>query len=93
MVMDAAAGKSIRPNQPVENRLMKMPNLLNQFLEDTLACPVCRGPLHAGPTPAKTLWLTCSRCRLRYPVEDGIPVLIRERAVPDGNERSMTKVH
>lgn len=90
--MDAADGKSIRPNHPVENRLKKMsiPRnntsvLLNKVLEDVLVCPVCRQSLHVDPT-AETLWLTCGGCRLRYPVEDGIPILIRERAQPEGTQ-------
>ena len=40
-----------------------------------LACPACHGDLWAGP-----MSLTCPNCRLRYPVEDGIPVLLASRA-------------
>ncbi len=42
-----------------------------------LACPVCRGVL--GQTAAE---ITCAGCGRRYPVRDGIPVLIAEAAAP-----------
>ncbi|MFN2464900.1 MAG: Trm112 family protein [Candidatus Dormibacteria bacterium] len=41
-----------------------------------LVCPACHGDL----APAEAA-LTCPRCALRYPVEDGIPVLLASRAV------------
>ena len=40
-----------------------------------VVCPACGGELHAG---AKTL--VCTGCGRKYPVVDGIPVLIVERA-------------
>lgn len=42
-----------------------------------LACPACTGDLHL-----KALHLVCSACGRAYPVIDGIPVLITERAEP-----------
>jgi hypothetical protein len=42
---------------------------------DRLACPACRGdlqPAHSG--------LICAGCRRAYPILDGIPILIAERA-------------
>ena len=47
-----------------------------------LACPKCRGelvPLHRGEVLAG---LSCGICRVVYPVEDDIPVLLIEEAVP-----------
>jgi uncharacterized protein YbaR (Trm112 family) len=41
-----------------------------------LACPVCLGVLHAAD-----FFLVCAGCGRRYPVVDGIPVLIAARAV------------
>ena len=41
-----------------------------------LACPVCLSALHAQQHA-----LVCSGCGRAYPVVDGIPVLIAERAV------------
>jgi len=42
---------------------------------DLLACPVCLGSLSA-----EGLRLVCAACGRAYPVVDGIPVLIAERA-------------
>lgn len=50
-----------------------------------LACPACRGPLRAESGPDA---LTCSACRLRFGVEDGIPNMLIEDATPtDGGGR------
>jgi uncharacterized protein YbaR (Trm112 family) len=40
-----------------------------------LACPACHGDLHAEDSR-----LVCSACARRYPIVDGIPALIIERA-------------
>jgi uncharacterized protein YbaR (Trm112 family) len=42
-----------------------------------LACPACHGDLHAEDSH-----LVCSACARRYPIVDGIPALIVERAEP-----------
>jgi uncharacterized protein len=42
-----------------------------------LACPACRGDLRAETAPAS---LICRACGRAYPIVDGIPVLIVERA-------------
>lgn len=48
-------------------------------IRDILACPRCRGQLRDEPdTPPEAL--ACDACGLRYPVEEGIPVLLVERA-------------
>jgi uncharacterized protein len=44
-----------------------------------LACPACRGDLRASPEAAPAS-LICSVCGRAYPVLDGIPVLVVERA-------------
>lgn len=46
-----------------------------------LACPACHSDLRVLAD-----WLVCTRCGRRYPVIDGIPVLIPERAETDGVE-------
>jgi uncharacterized protein YbaR (Trm112 family) len=51
-------------------------SLANELLE-LLACPQCKGPL-VYDEPAATL--TCGACRLRYRIEDDIPVLLIEEA-------------
>jgi uncharacterized protein len=50
---------------------------LDHKLMDILACPQCKGELviddaHHG--------LVCPVCRLRYPVEQGIPMMLIEQA-------------
>lgn len=50
-------------------------------LRALLACPRCRGPLADG-APAAEPALLCRRCQVAYPVEQGIPVLLSERARP-----------
>ena len=44
-----------------------------------LVCPQCRGPLVENTTSAR---LECSACALGYPVRDGIPIMLRDEAVP-----------
>ena len=48
-------------------------------LLEILACPRCRGPLAAEPES-----LRCDRCRVRYRIEKGIPVLLISEATPLG---------
>jgi uncharacterized protein len=51
--------------------------MLSRELLDILVCPVCKGDL-AYDGAAKTL--TCIACRLRYRVEDDIPIMLEEEA-------------
>lgn len=51
-----------------------------------MACPVCRAPLEdAGEV------LRCSGCGLRYPVRNGIPVMLPEAALPAEDEGEETR--
>jgi len=50
-----------------------------------LACPACHGDLHLSNER-----LTCTACGRTYPIVDGIPVLITERAE---TARPMTHGH
>lgn len=44
-----------------------------------LACPVCYGTLALDPaTPPQHI--DCTACHRRYPIHDGLPVLIANRA-------------
>jgi uncharacterized protein YbaR (Trm112 family) len=47
----------------------------NPSVLELLACPACLGALRAGADR-----LVCTACGRAYPVVDGIPVLIVERA-------------
>ncbi|HSQ59881.1 MAG TPA: Trm112 family protein [Acidobacteriota bacterium] len=50
---------------------------LSDELLEILVCPQCRGEL-TYDREAETL--TCPACRLRYPIEDGVPVMLPEEA-------------
>lgn len=51
---------------------------LDKKLLETLVCPQCRGALD----PVEGGWaLVCDRCKLKYPVRDGIPMMLAEEAV------------
>jgi len=51
--------------------------MLDQELLDILACPKCKGDLDYD-TSKETL--TCTACKLRYKIEDGIPNMLIEEA-------------
>jgi uncharacterized protein YbaR (Trm112 family) len=44
-----------------------------------LVCPKCKGELEYRPSPEA---LVCRSCRLVYPVEDGIPIMLIDEAKP-----------
>lgn len=48
-------------------------------LREVLACPRCHGPLVDADQGRA---LDCVACDVRYPVRDGIPVLLRDQAEP-----------
>ena len=57
---------------------------LDPRLMEILACPSDdHAPLRTGtPTDPDADVLTCTSCGLRYPVVDGIPVLLADEALP-----------
>ncbi|UCC72739.1 MAG: Trm112 family protein [Gemmatimonadota bacterium] len=50
---------------------------LDDALLEVLACPKCRGELEYRPDEAVLL---CHACRLRYNIDDGIPVMLIDEA-------------
>lgn len=48
-------------------------------IRETLVCPVCHGALIDVRRDGRAS-LACPVCAIAYPIEDGIPVLLRERA-------------
>ena len=44
-----------------------------------MQCPACGGELREVAEPPS---LVCAKCGLRYPVRDGIPVMLVEEASP-----------
>lgn len=53
--------------------------MISKELLDILACPKCKGPLKLEE---KDQALDCHSCNLRFPITDGIPELLLERAKP-----------
>jgi uncharacterized protein YbaR (Trm112 family) len=53
---------------------MTHPGLSSEILA-MLACPVCYGALIAAENR-----ILCTQCGRRYPIEDGIPILLADRA-------------
>ncbi|MDH4229169.1 MAG: Trm112 family protein [Nitrospirota bacterium] len=50
---------------------------LDSELRAQLVCPCCKGELDYREQPET---LSCHTCRLRYAVEDGIPVMLIDEA-------------
>ncbi|MCP4295171.1 MAG: Trm112 family protein [Proteobacteria bacterium] len=51
---------------------------ISKELFDVLACPKCKGELAYSTEP---VGLICDRCSLLYPVQEGIPVMLIEKAL------------
>jgi uncharacterized protein len=54
---------------------------LDKKLLGILACPKCKGDLAYKDTPQEHS-LTCGKCRLKYRVEDNIPIMLIDEATP-----------
>ena len=48
---------------------------LDPRLRDRLECPVC-----GGPFVEEVASLVCPRCLLAFPIREGVPILLPERA-------------
>jgi uncharacterized protein YbaR (Trm112 family) len=53
--------------------------MLDENLLEILVCPKCGGELEYRPDESVLL---CHSCKLRYVVEDGIPVMLIDEAEP-----------
>ncbi len=51
--------------------------MMDAKLLEILVCPLCKGPLLYRKSEQE---LICRPCRLAYPVQDGIPVMLEEEA-------------
>ena len=49
--------------------------MIDKKLLEILACPACRGDVNLADDK-----IICQRCGLRYPVKDGIPIMLTEEA-------------
>lgn len=52
---------------------------LSPQLLAVLVCPRCKGALEHREAEAS---LVCASCALRYPVRDGIPIMLVDEATP-----------
>jgi uncharacterized protein YbaR (Trm112 family) len=55
--------------------------LIAKELLDILACPACRGEVFLLEEEQR---IVCKRCGRRYPIRDGIPIMLVEEAEKDG---------
>lgn len=63
--------------------------IMDKALLNILACSLCHGPLKYQKPSNELL---CTACRLAYPIEDGIPVMLKESArLLDENELEALK--
>jgi len=51
--------------------------MISKDLLDILACPKCKEKVSMDDAGA---FLVCARCRLRYPIEEDIPIMLIDRA-------------
>ena len=51
--------------------------MIDQQLLEILACPVCKTEVKLDAE-----WLVCVQCGRRYPIREGIPVMLIEEAQP-----------
>ena len=59
--------------------------MIDKELLDILACPACKGNIVYDQDNEK---LICQKCDRRYPIRDGIPVmLVDEAELPNGKEK------
>ena len=49
--------------------------MIDQELLNILACPICKKEVKL-----ENNFLTCTPCRKRYPIKDGIPIMLVEEA-------------
>ncbi len=51
--------------------------MVDKKLLEILACPKCKGELIYDKKKER---LICKKCRLAYPIKDGIPIMLIEEA-------------
>lgn len=54
--------------------------MIDADLLEILACPACRAEVRLEDS-----MIVCTSCGLRYPVRDGIPILLVDEAVRPGD--------
>ena len=57
-----------------------MPTAIASTTLAMLACPVCKQQGLTAIADQGQKWILCAHCQLRYPIVDGIPVMLAARA-------------
>ena len=52
-------------------------SLIDPYLAEVLVCPVDKSDLEEDPSASR---LVCTECARRYPVRDGVPIMLVEEA-------------
>jgi hypothetical protein len=53
--------------------------MIDPELLKILVCPGCKGALEHDAEKDR---LSCTQCRLRYPIDDDVPIMLVEEAEP-----------
>lgn len=61
--------------------------MIDEELLKILACPKCKGDITLLPKQG----LLCPKCRLIYPIREGIPIMLVEEAIPYSEGESFTQ--
>lgn len=64
---------------PASSPFTPAPMTVPAKLLEILVCPKCKGALDYRQGESS---LVCPACRLRYPVRDGIPIMLIDEATP-----------
>ena len=56
---------------------------IDKELLEILACPKCKGDIYLTPEGDG---LICDNCKLKYPIEDDIPIMLIDEAIKVDNE-------
>ncbi len=59
--------------------------MIDERLLDILACPSCKGRL---VQMEEGKFLACRVCKVKFPVKEGIPVMLIDEALPIGSEEN-----
>jgi uncharacterized protein YbaR (Trm112 family) len=55
----------------------QLKSIVDKKLLDILVCSVCKGELELQ---SKKTELVCQRCKLAFPIKNGIPIMLEEEA-------------
>lgn len=60
--------------------------MIDKELLDILACPACKGNVKLDGEK-----IVCTKCGLRYPIKDGIPVMLIDEGEKDEENTDNTR--